>query len=331
MSATEETGSGKRKQRSLSNVELQRQRLRKLRKFVFHVGRGSLTTDGRLQICTRASFVKAYEFCVFSHSKLKAEFAFHCVGGLRSICEDLIILKFLKTLAPEDQTTLLDARMAQGIQSSITYQGKFFGTFRPGQPVLHGAVPPEERARLTNKVDNAWRRNGFSRVKNGKWPATEQLACKVGQGTIDVLYDYIFRLTSSAVHFSTSGLLRTGWGTGSSIESREVTFSTKNMSAYYVAYCQIYGMFLLSIYFEFFSDLLAVPTGVLQIVQEIRTDLTRRGRWPEMITFEEMNMEFPKSNQLILLALQEAMTEEFKNGFVSGGERRNAEMKARRM
>jgi hypothetical protein len=61
------------------------------------------------------------------------------------------------------------------------------------------------------------------------------------------------------------------------------------MSAYFVAFCQVYGVFLFSVYFEFFPDLLEVTPKVQKHVEEMRVALAKQSRWPEMLTYEEWN------------------------------------------
>jgi hypothetical protein len=187
--------------------------------------------------------------------------------------------------------------------------------------VLSGRYPPEVLARIDAQVDDVWRRNGWPNAKDGRWPPTEQLAHKVGQGTVDVIYNYIFRLTSGTVHFSARSLLRMGWGPVTPEGLGEVTFSTKSMSAYFVAFCQIYGIFLFSVYFEFFPDLLGVTPQVRSRVQKMRVALAKQNRWPEMLTHEEMNQDIPKGGELIRYVLQQVQAGEFKEGFILGGEK----------
>jgi hypothetical protein len=314
-------GAKSRRKRSFSRADSPKWHLTKLRPFMIGAGRGTLAEEERLAVCIKASLIKAYEFCAFAYGRLKDEIAFHCVGGLRSICEDLIILKFISTLPLDDQKTLLAADAAAAIHNGMRYQATFFDTFRLGQPVLRGAYPPEALARLDRQVDDIWRRHGWPRAREGKWPPTEQLARKVGQGTVDVIYDYIFRLTSSTVHFSTRALLRTGWGDLTSDGKGEVIFSIKNMSGYFVAFCQIYGVFLLSIYFEFFPEILGVTPAVQQRVQRMRTALITQNRWPEMLTFEEANKPIPKGQEVIGFLLQHVLSEEFRDGFIVGAEK----------
>jgi hypothetical protein len=290
-----------------------------LRPYIAQVAVGSLADDKRLTLCVRASLAKAFEFCFFSHDKLRDDFAFHCVGGLRSICEDLIILKFISALPLQDQNILLEADLNNSIQKGSHYQEKFFRLYRPGQPVFSGSFPAESLRLLDAAADGVWRRHGWPNAKDGKRPPTEQIARKVGRGTIEVIYDYIFRLTSGTVHFNSQALLRTGWGDRTP-DCLEVTFSTKYMSPYYSAFCKVYGVFLLSIYFEFFCDLLKIPTSAQSRMQRMRLALARQNRWPEMLTFEEFNKEMPENRTTMRFVMQHVLAEEFKTGFIKEGE-----------
>lgn len=160
-----------------------------------------------------------------------------------------------------------------------------------------------------------WRANGWPKKKDGKWPSTEQIARKVGPGTIDVIYNYIYRLTSGTVHFSTRALLRTGWGK----DENNFSFSTTNMGPYYAQFCRVYGLFLLTVYFEFFGTAFGMDDEVAQAVKALRRSLVMKNRWPEMITFEEMNVSVPKLN-IFGLAMQSILAEEIENGFVATAE-----------
>ncbi len=47
------------------------------------------------------------------------------------------------------------------------------------------------------------------------------------------------------------------------------------------------------LYFEFFRSVLRPDNDVLSKVDKIREHLLMRPRWPEMLTFEEMNQDVP--------------------------------------
>lgn len=262
----------------------------------------------------KASFIKAYEFAQFAHGRLNHDFAFHCLGGLRSICEDLIILKFVEGLESKDQETALIGTMEQSVDDSIHRQVPFFATFRIGQPILNISVDSKTLAKRKSDFIRLWQINGWPKKKDAKWPPTSQIAHKVGPGTIDVMYDYIYRLTSDVVHFSPRALLRTGWGEDAGTKNFEI--STANLGPYYTRFCRVYGIFLLTVYFEFFGDMLGMDDTVALHVRRLRYSLIMQNRWPEMITFEEMNIPLPAGNPFAHFT-HSVLATQFEDGFIT--------------
>ena len=100
----------------------------------------------------------------------------------------------------------------------------------------------------------------------------------------------------------------------------DVVFSSKNMSPYYLAVSQIYGSYLLCLYFEFFDDYIGPNQEEIAAVVELRKHLLQIFRWPEMVTFEEMNVPAPEGqsyqNYFIIRTLYAVIME--NEGF-SGG------------
>jgi hypothetical protein len=92
------------------------------------------------------------------------------------------------------------------------------------------------------------------------------------------------------------------------------------MGPYEMALCRVYAPFLLTVYFEFFSELLAVPTDVLQRVKKLRRALTMIPRWPEMVTFEEMNTPLPERRDIFDIVFRLMFAEMYEDGFVAGAE-----------
>ena len=93
------------------------------------------------------------------------------------------------------------------------------------------------------------------------------------------------------------------------------------MGPYYISLNQIYGTFLLCLYFEFFGRFLRPRQEEKVVIKELREYLQGIFRWPEMVTFEEMNIDVPKlkfwPTALIRGMYSVIMTEQ---GFISGAE-----------
>ena len=108
------------------------------------------------------------------------------------------------------------------------------------------------------------------------------------------LYDYLYRLTSGTVHFSVGALLRTGWG-----PKPRCTFSVRHFALYYAAFARIYGAFLFCTYAELFPTILRPNKTDRARLGAIRASIQSVVRWPEMITFEEMNLPVPDPGIII--------------------------------
>src|SRR5258708_25523739 len=70
----------------------------KLKPFYQKMKRGRAQENLIFQNCLRASFVKAYEFNVLANSSTNNVSAFFLTPALTSICEDLILLRYLSSL-----------------------------------------------------------------------------------------------------------------------------------------------------------------------------------------------------------------------------------------
>jgi hypothetical protein len=86
-----------------------------------------------------------------------------------------------------------------------------------------------------------------------------------------------------------NSLFRSGWGRS----VNQFVFSTKNFHTYFEEYCSLYGAFLFCLYFEFFGSVLRPSPKERSRVDEIRRYVLYKRRWPEMLTFEEMNVAAP--------------------------------------
>lgn len=289
--------------------------MKKLRK-------SDMNKEGIFSSCLKASLAKAYDFCFFAENKMEEESAFYSMGVLRSICEDIIILKFISCLEPKDQDLLIRGTMHTSLLVAVKQQKAFFDVFRPGQLIIDLDVQtPNAEKSLDDQLKSLWVRNGWPRHKDGKMPPTAQIAHKIGPGTVDIIYEYIFRFTSQTVHFNPRSLLVTGWEMKGD-KKRVVTFSPSNYGKYFIAYCRIYGALLLTIYMEFFEKELPLPVRAINTMKKLRVAITMQPRWPEMVTFEEMNQRTPKGRGIMGLVQQFMLTEEIKDGFINAVERR---------
>ena len=268
--------------------------------------------------CLISSFVKAFEFADLA-SKQKPETAFFIVPALRSIAEDIIYFRFLSPFPDEIRERVVTDMQLLELSKKSQKQNAFFETFRSLQPVLPPANFNEEE--IKGRLRLFWRENGWPNLQSKEMPPVREIAEKSDQGLLEVVYDFLYRLTSSMVHFDPQILLRAGWG---KIPEGPIIFSCAHMGPYYLAASRIYGSFLLCLYFEFFGQFLTPGKEEERAVAEIRRYLLLVCRWPEMVTFEEMNLPVPltKSNiilrAMITIMMEEKCSSMLENGFIAG-------------
>jgi len=241
--------------------------------------------------CLRASLMKCYEFLQFVYDDREPESYFFSISNLRGIAEDLIVLGFISSLEHETCERLLFCLQQIEQVERVKKQQQFFEKYRLFQPVIKWKEEGESSLEVCrNEVKNIWRTNGWPKFNGKDIPPVRQLAARISPDSLDLLYDFIYRLTSSTVHFSSQTLLRLGWG---NLED-EINFSVKHLPLYYKKFCQIYGALLFCLYFEIFDQHIHPNSVVESAIAEIRELILIDNRWPEMITFEEMNMDVPQ-------------------------------------
>jgi hypothetical protein len=274
--------------------DLQLKRLREIKPFIqtLSQARAGARKDRAFLYCLRASLSKSFEFCLEAHQGRTNCIAFFLVPSLRSICEDLIVLSYMTKMPSADRNEIVLLLMEQELASGIDIQSKFFELARPDQRVIRRAAG--DKTKIEDSIRQIWKRNGWAGLTSSWMPSTRQIAQKNQVDVLATLYDYIYRLTSGAVHFNPRVLFRTGWG------KPILHFSTKNFDKYYGAYARTYGLFLFCCYFELFGRFLRPNKRIAGLVTELRFDLLSAFRWPEMITHEEMDLSLPESGDNIL-------------------------------
>ena len=280
----------------------------------------NIKVDKLFLACLKASFVKAFEFAGIC-TTIDIDHTFFVVPALRSITEDLIYLRFFSTLAQSDREKLVEHLMAMQANDQLVSQRDFFGAIRPFQPVL-SSLDATASERIISDGRAVWESQGFRRGldRYGK-PSARRIADRISPTFLSVMYNYMYNLTSSTVHFNPLSLLRSGWGP----DVTHAVFSTKNMSHYHFRNCQIYGGMLFCIYLELFDDYIQMDINETSMLMEYRSALFLEPRWPEMVTFEEMNQSLPEPTHnfwlaplVVRLAYADIVKEE---GFIKGIEK----------
>ena len=244
-------------------------------------------------------FIKSFEFAAYANRKRPRhvdEGAFFMASALRGICEDLIALKFLHQLPRplRDEVVMIDVMLAN-IKTS-NEQAKFFKEVRPFQPVLTLQNDVTAINKMKDRLTEIGGTSGLWKVEK-KLPPIEQMANAVG---LKATYDYFYRVTSDTVHFNPRIELRNGWGK-SPDKSR---FGAKNFSRYYLFFSQVYSIFLFNAFCHSFKEELGLDDQFMKDLSGLEGTLNKINRWPEALTFEEMNR--PSPNIILRAALQAA-------------------------
>ena len=237
-----------------------------------------------LEFLVQAATSKCIEFNIEANKTHKKEdSAFLLMSNLRGICEDLIYLTYLSRLEKDDADKLIEIKLEKNCYEGLSRQRMFFESNNPMQPVLGNSNCLELFERKKNEYRDFWRSiNHFQ----GKVPKVSQLAEYQG---LKSTYEFIYFAASNFVHFNPHALFRTGWSC--SIKGPYI-FSIRNMNGYYRSFSTVYGAVLFIGFHASFSKKYlneSLDAEVNELIELIR-NITR---WPEVITFEEMNVKAP--------------------------------------
>jgi Family of unknown function (DUF5677) len=244
--------------------------------------RDTVESKNRLKQTCKAASVKSYEFLM---TALEAEDqdVFFLLPALRGICEDYIVLKFLSTHLPNDADQVLVLMLDENIHKSANIQWNFFEKERPSQVLYYRKESPSIAQEKKEDIQKIMVKNGIN-VSNphNSLPSVRYMA---SQSNLLEIYDYLYHATSSMVHFNPGVLLRMGWG-----DLPEITFSTTNFGKYYKDFAIFYGSYLLVELFEWQISQGLIANSVSSEIASIKAALQEKDRWPELVTFEEMNI-----------------------------------------
>ncbi len=263
--------------------------------------------------CLKASFISTFELVDFV-SKQNSDVAFFLPPALRRPTEDVIFFRFLSKLPHEEREKFIRDMMVLGTANNLKWQRSFFEKFRPFQPVFRREII--DIAQIEDTVQSFWRKNGWLkfRINTKLHPPVRQIAEKSDPRLLDIVYDFIYRLTSGTVHFNPQILSRLGWGS----TLKEIVVSPVNMGPYYLAVSQIYGSFIFCLYFEFFSRFLKPNREEKEAIKELRKHLLSIFRWPEIVTYEEMNTPIPNPELWPTALIHRLYSIIMEKGFISG-------------
>lgn len=146
--------------------------------------------------------------------------SFSAVPLLCAMCEELIWIRYLATLSPTDQGTMIADLASIGLSEALGAQDAYgvpnfdFGTaWRAQLSLSTTAAKAELRGLFTSQ--------GFHLRGPATIPSVSQLAKKAD---LESTYKFLYHATSRAVHFSVPELLRRVWGRPGSMRVSSNTF-----------------------------------------------------------------------------------------------------------
>lgn len=235
-----------------------------------------------------AAFVKSYEFNLYVSGLEHFAHSFYLTPTLRGMCEDIIVLKSIANFDPKDRAEIIAHIQMAGVSESLATQERFFTANRPGQPILKDKDAATKQAQEEQKIQDIYRKYGLLKGKQ-KWVKIKDLAISCG---LLPVYEFFYSATSKWVHFSPQILLRMGWAKEKS-QSATYVFSTEHFAGHYANFNFIYGSYLFALFFRSFKSEIPNASTIEPHVKELESLLDKILRWPEIITFEEMNVEPP--------------------------------------
>jgi len=268
--------------------------------------RFNMHREGMFRGVLKASFIKCFEFAKFVHGyeiEKADEGSFFLSGALRGLSEDLIALKFIRKLKRKDRDEVAQIEMMSSTAQLIDKQAEFFRSKRPFQPVLTKSFDAAELDKAKDRLTTIGQSSKLWQTSR-KLPPIEQMANVV---RLKAFYNFIYRMTSRIVHFNVGVALRSGWGNS----PKAVAFSSRNFCRYYLELNQFYGVYILVNFCRSFGKDLGLSSSFMKNLAGISSAVNDRLRWPEAITFEEMNQQNP--NELIRIVLKVAHLEKNKN------------------
>ncbi len=237
----------------------------------------------------KASFVKCFQFNYYNSRTKDHQEAFFLLGTLRSICEDLITLSYLKKLKAKEREELIQFNLNLDITKNLIVQDTFFQKFNPGQIVVNAETyASDDYIEFVKQKPN--KRINAIKPDYKLYPSVFQMAKETKY--LD-LYNYLYYASSSLVHFRADTLLKMGWNKEpEDYKIGKYHYSIKNYYQYYCKFNLVYGSLLFCEYVKKFKKELELSNYLSAETKYFRKSFDLFD-WPEIMTHEHMNTEEP--------------------------------------
>jgi hypothetical protein len=246
--------------------------------------------DSTFELLINICFAKCLQINRIVHNEVFNPHSFLFLSTLRGICEEIIVLNYIdKSFTPNDKDLVLEAMMKDTTLEELRQQQIFMEKYRPFQPVLK-----EEFGKHLRGIDisDVLRRNEI----HGKLvPPTYKMAKEVN---LTELYNFIYRGSCSFVHFNPRIMMRTVWTDNES--NNNYYISITNFNKYYFSFSSFYGSYLFYLLFKKLNTYLTISTDNMQLLEELKEIIRNTTHFPDLVTFEEMNLQRPETTLTII-------------------------------
>lgn len=207
------------------------------------------------ELVLRCMVRKAYESMLAILDLARLRHSLPAMSLLRSMCEEVIFAKFIKSLTAEDAETYLHERSMVEVLQGLNAQEAYF-LFRKSavQPeTMADSQLSEEQKELRKKVFESPSRKLKELGQKLEWerkgsPSVKYMARKTGSLAI---YGFFYHAASSSVHASLHNLLRMVWGNPA---TSQFSITNMNYERYYRQVVITYGAILFSEIMETVKD-----------------------------------------------------------------------------
>lgn len=259
--------------------------------------------EGAFSLALICAYSKSIGFALEIESYKFEDKPFWISSTLRSICEDLIVLSFIDKNFKAQSDEIIKLQLNIDTANSLEAQAEFFSKYRPQQPIIkpkNDNSNPEDKLRLIYKNHI----QGNRQYKPSVWAMAKDQ-------DLDVLYSYLYHATSRFVHFSPNTLLKMAWYDP---ENEESQCDPDSFSKYYYQFVKFYSAQLLSSLINRFPEKINIEDDLKKAIKERLDEVNSIQRWPELVTFEELNVNSPWNDHDF------ARKNSFWNAFVSSPE-----------
>lgn len=268
----------KRSKSATRNLREYKRILKRIVPFIRSFSEDDVSDREHFRLSLKAAFIKSYELCVAATQgdPLKD---FFVMSGLRGVCEEYIVFRFLFKHHPSNKGEIIRLKVQEEVFQSSLVQWDFFREHHPRQVLYY-----QDDFEL--KLDAV--RTGLKALMGihlkGRTTTMPSVSYMAKKSDLSVLYNYLYHASSSLVHFNPRMLLRMGWG-----NLPQVSFSVSNFTAYYRHFGLFYSIYLFKELIVFLNQ-----NGLALEIQSEASSLDdlleQEKHWPELVTFEEVNV-----------------------------------------